>query len=265
MKNWAGVICCLLTILVLCLPTGSAFAEEAVEDGRHLQFSASTAYTVEQGRWELGLFGPLRYGLTDRVELSTHPLWFFLAPNLRAKVVAFEEGTTQVSWVAGLTYATPLLRFLAREGAGGILPPDRSIPHILSIYNEVMASRPLGDHILTTALGVQVAPRFGQSELISIDVPVVYPRTAAFFTHVTAIGRVGLQGPILGNLEYRLDGRAFIFPGADGAFAIEQGGRLHWQSSPRWMLQAGYLASYGGFAFGTSARVLPVVEIAWGF
>lgn len=45
-------------------------------------FSADTARTLPEGKMELGVFAPLRYGLTPRVELALNPLWFFLAPHL---------------------------------------------------------------------------------------------------------------------------------------------------------------------------------------
>ncbi len=41
-----------------------------------------TAHTLEQGEFEVGLFNPLMYGISDRVQLSLHPvLLLILAPQ----------------------------------------------------------------------------------------------------------------------------------------------------------------------------------------
>ncbi len=239
--------------------------DEVTDASEHREFVAATAFVMDEGRWEVGLFGPLRYGLTDRVELSAHPLWFFVAPNLRAKVGWTNEGDTRVATVHSVTYPTPLLRLLAMEGAGGVLPPDRSVPHIFSIRNEVVISQAFEEHILTGSAGLQVAPRVGESQLISIDLPVVYPRTAAYFTQVTALGGVSMQGPITDSLGYQTGARVFVYPGAEGSFAAEYDARLRWRSSGSWMVQAGVLGSLAGYPFGLGANLLPVGDIMWAF
>ena len=239
-----------------------AFAQGESYDEYH-SFVSSTAMTMEQGRLEVGIFGPLRYGLTDKLELSSHPIWFLAAPNIRAKYAFYRGGALQLSWNSGLTYPTPLLRLLSMEGAGGIHPPDRAVPHIISIFNELVVTGVVEGHLVTGGLGLQVAPRFGESQMVSIDVPVVYARTAAFFTVATAVARVEVQGPIVGPIGYRSGLKGFIYPGADGRFTIEGTGQLRWQSSPRWLVQAGYLASYGEYPFGDQFRILPTLDVVW--
>ena len=263
----------IIALAGILLSGAPAFAEPAADDAgqeltepsEHREFIPATAFVMEEGSWEVGLFGPLRYGLTDRVELSTHPLWFFVAPNLRAKVGWASQGDTRVATVHSVTYPTPLLRLLAMEGAGGVLPPERAIPHIFSIRNKVVVSQAYGEHILTGSAGLQVAPRVGESELISIDLPVVYPRTAAYFTGLTALGGVSVQGPISGALGYQTGARFFVYPGAEGSFAAEYDARLRWRSSGSWMIQAGVLGSLAGYPFGLGANLLPVGDIMWAF
>lgn len=229
------------------------------------EFAGGTAHQLEQGSWEVGLFGPLRYGVSDSVELSAHPLLFFVVPNLQAKIGWTGEGSTQVATVHSVTYPTMLMRLLAMEGAGGVLPPDRAIPQILSIRNEVVITQEMGAHLLTGAVGVQVGPRMGESELISIDLPVVYPRTAAFFTTFTALSRLQVQGPIAGSLGYRTGAKFFVYPGAEGSFAAEIDARLQWRSSGSWMIQAGVVGSLAGYPFGLGADLLPLADIMWTF
>jgi endonuclease/exonuclease/phosphatase family metal-dependent hydrolase len=49
------------------------------------RYYTGTAYTLPAGRWEVGLFQSLRHAWSESVELSTHPLAFFLIPNLSVK------------------------------------------------------------------------------------------------------------------------------------------------------------------------------------
>ena len=250
---------------LLFSPNLLAAEPESTAASETLAFAGPTAYTVAPGRFEVGLFGPLRYGLTENVELSTHPIWFFVAPNLRAKVAWHQGEHIQVSTNSSITYPTPILRLLSMEGAGGVHPPDRAIPHIVSLFNEVVATTDLGGHYLSAGAGIQIAPTFGESQMVSIDVAVVYPRTAAFFTTATGHLRAHLLGPIAGPLHYELSAQAFLFPGADGSFALEQSTGLRWQSCDCFSAQAGLLLTHGAYPFGTDTRLLPLFELAWAF
>ena len=44
-----------------------------------------SAYPMPKGRWEVGIFQPMRYGLNEGLEVSTHPLLFFVMPNISLK------------------------------------------------------------------------------------------------------------------------------------------------------------------------------------
>ncbi len=249
------------SVAVVVAGSSVASAEEGFPEDR--RFQSGTAYTLDQGSLEVGFFGPLRYGITDRLEVQGHPLAFFVAPNARLRATVIDDTDSALAMTAGLTYPTPLLRLLAREGAGGVLPPDRAVPHVVSLFGEVSGSRRLGEHVLTGAAGVQVAPRFGENELVTVELPVVYPRTAAFHTSATAIFRARLLGPVVGPVGYALDGRIFVFPGVDGAFGAEGSAQVRWRIAERWLLQAGVLLTHGGYPFGVDRRVLPLVDLVW--
>ena len=250
-------------LLTLLLSASAAFALTPEFIEHEDRFLAGTAHTLSPGQLEVGVFAPLRVGITDRLELQGHPLAFFVAPNARLRAQLFDDGDVALATTLGVTYPSFLLNLLAAEGAGGILPPDRAVPQLVSLFGEVAATRRLSDHYLTAAMGVQVAPRFGEDELVTVDVPFAFPRMAAFFTTATAIFRVQAQGPIFGPLGYHADLRVFAFPGVDGAFAVEPALRLRWRLSQRWLLQGGAMYSYGGYPFGVEGRFLPVVDLLW--
>jgi len=58
-------------------------AQSALADPRPAR---DTADVGQAGSWSTGVFNPLRVAVHDRVELEAHPLVFFVAPNLLARV-----------------------------------------------------------------------------------------------------------------------------------------------------------------------------------
>lgn len=237
---------------------------EAIRTGPgRRSFQTNSARTLGTHELETGLFGPTRFGLTDRLEIQSHPILFFLAPNARLRAQVLDQGNTHVALTLGLTYPTLLLRTLAMEGAGGVLPPDREVPHIISTFAEVSGTYERGDHGFTAGLGFQVAPRFGANELVSIDLPAVFPRTAAFFNTATLIPRIQAQGPIIGPLGYYVDARFFSSFGPNSTYSIEQSTRLRLHLSSRWLLQGGVMVTHGDYPFGSATRLLPLADLLW--
>jgi hypothetical protein len=70
------------------------------------------AYTAPAGGLSFGVWSPLRYAVSDRVELSAHPLLFFVAPHLQAQVRHLAVGGWQVSGLYGLSLPSPAMRLL---------------------------------------------------------------------------------------------------------------------------------------------------------
>jgi len=81
-------------------------------------------------RWEIGFWGPLRYAWSEKVEISTHPLWFLILPNASIK---WSHGTAcgwQILSQHGFFCPTWMLRILRRKGVGGILSSEFEIPFL---------------------------------------------------------------------------------------------------------------------------------------
>ena len=106
----------------LALSTRAAAAEPSFDR----TWSGNHASTIPRGRVELGLFQSSHYGVTDRLELSLHPIVFFALPHVEAKVLAQQHG--RLAWgVRGrLAYPTLFLGLISRSGALGLLPETSS-------------------------------------------------------------------------------------------------------------------------------------------
>lgn len=70
-----------------------------------------TADVGKKGSWSVGVFNPLRFSLHDRLELTVHPLAFFVAPHVDARV-ALLQGPLRLTGEVGVSVPTFGLRLL---------------------------------------------------------------------------------------------------------------------------------------------------------
>jgi hypothetical protein len=231
-------------------------------------FSIGTARVLPAGRVETGVFQPTRIGLSVRsveAELSLHPLLFFVMPNVGAKLSLGRVGALRVATEQALSYPTPLLRLLSREGTGGILPPDAKVPQIVAWQSALLASLPLPRaHLLTFTVAGTLGIHVGESDWPTIDLPLAYTRSAAYHRWLSARYGLDLDGRIAGGFHYFLDVDLYLLPLARGSVAIEQAGMLSWRRrTGGFAIHAGYKLVIGEYPFGWQVHVLPLVDLSW--
>lgn len=82
---------------------------------RTSELTYNTAHTLEQGETSVGLLHPLQYGISDRVQLSVHPVLVLIGtPNLGVRWRAYRERPWTVSLNVGMLWS-----LLTREDAAG--------------------------------------------------------------------------------------------------------------------------------------------------
>lgn len=243
-------------------------------------WSAGTAQTLPQGRWEAGLFQPVRVGTTDRLELSIHPIWFFQIPNIRIKMAHTRWMGWQVASRHSVVYPTPLLRRLQKKGLGiaalaeidfgGIITGDPDvgdIPHMILSRNEIMASRllaPVGQVIAKG--GIALGLRSGElDDRTTIDLPIVYPRLGVLYNGFGLNAGVDIIRRLIPRLDFLVDADLLLLPGAKASMAFEHKGLLIWTKSNRFQLVAGYKLVFGEYPFGTQWHLFPLFDLQWGW
>jgi len=254
------------SILVVCLAAESANAQNPLSVVR--TWSSGTAYCMPAGRWEIGLFQPLRWGAGETLELSTHPLAFFLVPNLEVKWLHRSGRDFTISSRHSMYYPTPLLRTITRKGIGGIISPEFHIPHMVSVYNEVLVSRSVASSIVLTAkAGFCIAFKSGNlDERTTIDLPVVFPRLYVFYRGYGLRTGFNAFGKLFKRWTGSMDVDFFYYPGAEQKMAFEHQGRVVWCKNSRFKMFAGYQLSYGEYPFGTQWHLLaPLLDLQWGW
>ena len=146
-------------------------------------WNSHSAHILEQGRVEIGLFQPLRYGYNQFTEFSVHPGWFFLIPNFQIKesrIDFFYKFKTASSYK--VIYPTPLLNMLAKEGIGGIIAPQHKMPSMFTFSGTLIGSRDFGGVEISLNTGLDLGLVFGELDPTStIDLPLVYHRLGVLY------------------------------------------------------------------------------------
>lgn len=254
-----------LTLLPLLLCTGPLCAREFPDTAIFL--SNRTAFTVPRGQLETGLIQPMRYGLSDRVELSAHPILIFADPQVMVKIQWKQAGRILVSSEHRIACPTPLMRIFTTSGAGGLISPQFTIPVMVSVYNGLIATGEFGDKSLVTVkTGIIFALGAGTLDRLSrIDVPVIYPREAVFYHQPVIDLALDYRFPVSGKLECLLTSEYFIIPGTRENFFFEHRLNLLWKPGTHILLQGGYRLCYGFYPFGNQWHLLPDIDIAFHF
>lgn len=221
-------------------------------------------FSLRKGQAEIGVFAPLRIGISDSLEISTHPLLFFAAPNVHLEWK--HSPLLDFYWVSehGIFYPTYLLRLLARKGIGGFISPEFDIPQMVSFYNGVVISKKITKtQRMSFSAGINVALSAGQPDSrTTIDLPFVYPRLTVFYSRYQLKAGMGFEGSFSSRWKYRFSLQGFF---ADD-YALENNAYVAWNSAGKMQLRVSYFLSYARYPFGVQAHlIMPVLDVVWRF
>lgn len=239
----------------LLLLSGASPAYAQVGD-----WSSGTARAIPKGRVEVGLLGPLKVGLFDRLELSAQPILFFVSPHLDARWTFADDGHFALAFEPSLLYPTPILRLLSKPGIG-LYPADAEIPHSLIVRAGFAASVDHGaSRTSTFRSSLSLGLRGEANNFPLLEFPFLYPRLAPLHSPLTARFEVRSEGVIVGPFDYLLHASIFVLPAVEGGWAFEQGGFARWRFHDRFALSLGYLLSLARYPYGVEVHALPLLE-----
>ncbi len=252
-------------LILLVITSVNLFSENLVNVNR---WTNGTAYTVSKHRAEIGVFTVSRYGLTDDLELSTRPLLFFVAPQFKLKKSWGEHSGFQMATEHGILYPTPLLRLLARKGIAGLISDEFAIPQMVAIDNRFLIScRPVGNTTLSAHAGITFAIKSGKLDPAStIDLPVIYPRLAVFYSQPEVDLGVDFQGNFSTRFRYIFNIENYILPQTTRNYFFENNGILTYTPKKQSMrLEGGYKLCYGKYPSGNQWHLLPKIAMIFCF
>ena len=241
---------------------------------------------MPKGRWELGVFQPMRYGLSEDIEYSIHPLFFFVMPNVTLKMAQKDMYRYKTATRLKLFYPSPLLNMVARKGIGGLIDPNMIMPPMLGISGSIIASKTIIGISTTLNAGIDLGINMGKlDKYSSIDLPLVYHRLGIFYNQWGLHTGIDLQIGLIKKIKVHTDIDIRLLPGISqgngshfytmfsGENVIEHKLLLIWEHSQNFRLMTGYKLVTGQYPYGRDTRLLPyipmleswvpIVELQW--
>jgi hypothetical protein len=230
------------------------------------RWSYGTSYLVPAGTWESGLFQPLRFGLNQRMEVSSNILEMPLLPNAGIKVGLGERSGFTLASQHILSIPSVFLNTVSRKGTGGLLSPEFNFPFILGLNNSLIASRPVfSSALISFEVTYVVALRSGKVDpLATIDLPLFYPRMAQYYKGTSIRLASALKGSILPRLHYQEGFQVFVATRKESNFHAENSGGLLWAVGHSLRIKGGYILTYGKYPFGNHWQLWPTFDLIFG-
>ena len=226
--------------------------------------AGDTAYPLENGQRKMGIFQPHIYGMNNNLEISTHPLLFFVKPNIKVKKYHGEYKGLGMASRFSFDYPTQLLKLIQRKGTLGILAKDPDIGDILNLFvfqGELLTTKNLDNISITGKVGLSLCPGCEIDKRHLVDMPLAYPRMAVY--HHGFASNLGL------DLDYIYSERISIKADIDLIFLpekivfIENKILFNYQLSPKYILNGGIKLTQGTYPFGKQLDIFPLIDLSW--
>ena len=226
--------------------------------------AGDTAYPIENGQRQMGIFQPRIYGMNNNLEISTHPLLFFVKPNVKVKKYHGEYKGLGMASRFSFDYPTPLLKLIQREGKFGILSKDPDIgdiPNLFVFQGELLVTKMSADYSLTGKAGLSICPGCEIDKRHLVDLPLAYPRMAVY--HYGFASNVGLDLDFIYSEKISLKTDIDLFIISDEDVFIENKFMINYQFSPKYTLTGGVKLTQGTYPFGKQLDIFPLIDLSW--
>ncbi|MBN2725680.1 MAG: hypothetical protein JXR95_16570 [Deltaproteobacteria bacterium] len=231
-------------------------------------WNSDTALVLEKGTLETGLFEYSHFGIGKGMEIGTHPLMFFVSPQVWIKKQWKKSKRLALSTKHGINIPTGLMKILSREGTGGIYPADSEIPIIFSHFHEGTISLKLPlKTLLSLTMEFSNSLQFGKSSFPTIDLPLIYTRTSHFYgKQVSFRAGMDIQGQLGKNFLWLIDFNLFYMPGYSNQKTMEHKGALRYSfCHMKYFFTAGYIYIHGEYPFGNQSHIIPFADFGMRF
>ena len=225
------------------------------------------AYPLENGQRQMGVFQPRIYGMNNNLEISTHPLLFFVKPNVKLKKFYKEINGLGLASRYSFDYPTPLFKMLQKKGIGGLLsnPNDvGKIPHLIVLQGELLATKIFTQYSVTAKLGMATCLGCALDSRHLIDYDLAYPRMALYHYGIGANMGLDLDYIYSEKISLKADMDMFFLP--EEKIFLEHKFLLSYNLSKKYILTAGYKYSYGYYPFNKLEglwNLFPLLDLSW--
>ncbi len=262
-------------IVIFILIGTMLYAQDKVVTNNKTSWNLGQARTIEKGRLELGIFLPLKYGITDTLEVSTFPLFDFILPNITLKKELLNKKKLSVSADFSLLYPTFGLSLVAKRKIAGLLPEHSKIPQILSTDMGAILTYEVNKYfIVTTKVSLNIPIIFTdvtKEEFPPIDMMLLYPRVASYQGAIVYNLSLDIDGNIFDRLFYTIDVDLYqslitYNSHSEMPLNIESKLLLTWKHSDSFVIYLGTKFIWGNYPYGrANLSLVPLFDVAWAF
>ena len=229
-------------------------------------FSRDIAYTLDNGKRQMGIFQPRIYGLKNNLEISSHPLIFFIKPNLKIKKFHKEVNGVGLGSRFSIDYPTPMLKIFQKDGIGGLLSNSndvgKDIPHLLVLQGEILATRIFPKYSITTKFGISTSLGKELDSLYLIAYDLAYPRMAVYHYGIGSNSGIDFDYFYSKKILFKADIDIFFLP-KEKIFIEHK--LLCQYNLQKYTIAVGYKYSYGHYPFNKEGlwNLFPLIDINW--
>ena len=226
--------------------------------------AGDTAYPLENGQRQMGVFQPRIYGMNNNLEISTHPLLFFVKPNVRVKKYHGEYKGLGMASRVNFDYPTPFLKLIQREGKFGILSKDPNIgdiPNLFVFQGELLITKKSVDYSFTGKAGLFICPGCEIDSRHLVDLPLAYPRMLVYEKGLST--NIGLDFYYDYSEKISLKTDIDLFFISDKDVFVENKFMINYQLSPKYTLTGGIKLTQGTYPFGKQLDIFPLIDLSW--
>lgn len=226
-------------------------------------FSNDSALTIGEKNHQIGLFKPYVMA-TEILEISTHPILFFIKPNFKVKRYLGQKYNLDLASRFSFDYPSQLLKLIQREGTGGVLsidPTIKKIPHLFIFQSELLVTKKMTFFNITNKIGLSFCPDCDLDSRNIVDLPIIYPRMKLYEKKI--LSNIGF------DLEYFLSEKIilntdldFLILPKEGIF-IEHKLLFNYFISKTISLTTGYKLSYGKYPYIRQIDFFPLIDISF--
>ena len=257
-----GLIRSCFLFLFLFIYTNASSQENILSD----RWSYNTAFTMPKGKWESGIFQQFRYGISNRIELRANALLVPILPNAGIRINLGTVGTFHFASEHSLSIPSVFLNIVSFKVTGGLISPQYSFGFIASVTNTVYVSRQFGaGSVISADAGLAFAIRSSKPDYQStIDIPLIYQRTAHWYDGASVKTELLFKGTILKNLFYEECVKLFLITRPDDNIFLENSGCIMWSARGSFRIRGGYVLSWGKYPFGNHWQMWPAIDFIFG-
>lgn len=241
-------------------------------------WTLGTSFTVLPKKMEIGVFSPLRYGLTPKLELQT-----FWEANYKLPNVAVKKYWGKIFWdfhIAsrhGIYYPTMLVRRPLFADFFSVADTFGLAPHTLVFRNEVLLSKFLvkktsctaPNHLMTIKLGIANALVMGDTALVPYyPQHLIFTRASVLKKNILSYlgldftGHLGQKLDYFTDLEFQSVGWGKWLP---DTFAVEHKGGIIYPLSEKWRMAIGYKLATGNYPKPKAIFFSPMFDFIYSF